>query len=278
MLECLMNNPVVQSISYFIGIAGFIYAVYCQRKNTQKIQISYIIDTNTLIYSNKADFEKLKITYGDTPVNNFHVSRLTLWNSGNTVIENTDIVTGKELTISVCNDSKILDAKIVSETEQTNKFILEQVDERTVKILFDYMEKKNGSAIQIIHSGAHRDVAVTCKIKGGETLFNAKPNLNIPRFRVNRKVAAVLPLILSALMLLMLFGFAALSLLIMTGVVPYEILISQIENNPFNWGTTIISSIALLMYIFLFIQSIKLVRKEFKVGIPAALKENFSHE
>ena len=172
MLETLMHSPIAWAILAVITIISLAYAIICNQKNKEKKEFSYCLRSRTLIRKKKAKFEKLSIVYGGKQIDDLCVSNFTIWNSGNKTLNASDMVTSKELTITALEDGKILDVEILKCSEETNKFSLQLLDEHTVKILFDYVDKMEGVVIQIIHTGTNDSLEIDCKIKGGRPVNN----------------------------------------------------------------------------------------------------------
>ena len=176
-----MDSPIAWTILAVLAIASFIYAIYCQHKNKEKKEFSYIQKSNSLIRKKKSKFDKLNITYNNQAVEDLCVSRFTIWNSGNKTLNSFDIVKTKELTIHAVDDNKILDVELIKCSEETNQFEIKIIDDKTVKILFDYVDKSDGIVIQLIHTGEPSCMSIDCKIKGGKSIKN-KVNNTAPKF------------------------------------------------------------------------------------------------
>ncbi len=171
-LKNLMNNPIAWLVLALLTVISFGYAIYCQRKNKECKEFSYTRKSNSLIHKKKSKFEKLLITYDSQEIENLCVSKFTLWNSGNKTINNLDMVNTKEVSIHLSNNAKILDTEIIGVSDETNDFKIETIDDTSAKILFDYVDKKEGIVFQIIHTGTEEDISIDCKIKGGKPIKN----------------------------------------------------------------------------------------------------------
>ena len=166
MLEKLMDSPIAWAILAIIAIVSFIYAIICQQKNKEKKEFSFCLKSNHLIRGKRSKFEKLSITYDGQQIEDLCVSKFTVWNSGNRTLNRTDMVESKELTISVTDECRILDVELIACSDETNGFSVKIENEHTVKVLFEYADKKDGAVIQIIHTGTNESLKIECKIKG----------------------------------------------------------------------------------------------------------------
>lgn len=185
MLEKLMDSPIAWTVLAVLAVLSFFYAIYCQHKNKEKKEFSYLKQSNNLIRKKKSKFEKLSVSYDGQEIEDLCITKFTIWNSGNKTLNDVDIVKNKELTIATCDDDKILDVELIICSEETNEFRIVKIDERTVKIMFDYVDKKDGVVIQIIHTGTSDSINIKCKIKGGNSL---KSNVNDASMKIFKKV------------------------------------------------------------------------------------------
>lgn len=185
MLEKLMDSPIAWTVLAVLAVLSFFYAIYCQHKNKEKKEFSYLKQSNILIRKKKSKFEKLSVSYDGQEIEDLCITKFTIWNSGNKTLNDVDIVKNKELTIATCDDDKILDVELIICSEETNEFRIVKIDERTVKIMFDYVDKKDGVVIQIIHTGTSDSIDIKCKIKGGNSL---KSNVNDASMKIFKKV------------------------------------------------------------------------------------------
>lgn len=169
-LQELLENTVFQALLAVIAIISFVYAIITQRNNKERKELTYVIESNTLIRSKKSKYEKLSIAYAERQIDSLCVSNVVLWNNGNRTLNRVDVVEKKEITITAADNHVILDVEILAATEETNKFSAIKVDDRCVKLTFDYIDPKDGVAVQIIHTGTADAISLDCKIKGGRPL------------------------------------------------------------------------------------------------------------
>lgn len=278
MLEKLMANPYAWAIISFIAIASFIYAIVCQHKNKEKKEFSYRQQSNSLIVKKKSKYEKLSISYDGQQIEDLTVSRIIVWNSGNKTLNKEDIVPSKELTVSTSEDQIILDTELIARTEDTNRFLIRRIDEHTVKIYFDYADKKDGIVLQIIHTGTKEDIKLDCKIKGGNPIKDTAPPKSVSRERLEIMMGGLLALLLIAGTLFILF-FAVLCTIAIFNPSVQSFLFQPITKQRSEQSNVIISS--LLSWLYFMIGSgfiFRHVKKVFNVGIPKELKKYVEFE
>lgn len=282
MLTTLMNSPIAWAALASIAIVSFIYAIVSNHKNKEKKEFTYCLRSRTLIRRKKAKFEKLSIVYGGKQIDDLCVSNFTIWNSGNKTLNASDMVTSKELTITALEDGKILDVEILKCSEETNKFSLQLLDEHTVKILFDYVDKMEGVVIQIIHTGTNNFLTIDCKIKGGRKVKNFG-NRKTPDFfvmsliRIQSQRFFAVYMTICMLILLCLAIFFTLRVF---NIDLQEVLFSQNEvvaqsSNESQSGTgDVVLSIVFWVYCFSFFAiGVPAIKRGFMIGMPRALKK-----
>lgn len=283
MLETLMHSPIAWAILAVITIISLAYAIICNQKNKEKKEFSYCLRSRTLIRKKKAKFEKLSIVYDGKQIDDLCVSNFTIWNSGNKTLNASDMVTSKELTITAIEDSKILDVEILKCSEETNKFSTQLLDEHTVKILFDYVDKMEGVVIQIIHTGTNDSLKIECKIKGGRPVRNYDRNrkrlehfvMGVIRFQSQRYFA-----IYVTICMLFVFGFAVFFTLKVFDIDLRKILFPQKEmiarpsaENQSVIGDIVLSSVFWGYFLSLWVIGIPAIKRIFKIGMPKSLKK-----
>lgn len=273
MLESLMNSPIAWSVLSILSVVGFIYAIICQHKNKEKKELSFARKSHMLIQNSKEKFEKLSILYDGKTVSNLCVSKYCIWNSGNRTLNRSDVVQTKEITIATIEDNKILEASILSITEETNNFTLEKIDEQTVRVLFDYVDRKDGVVIQVVHTGETRALRISCKIKGGKDLRTHSLESN-KKITMSRKLMAIASLLFSFFVTITSSLVLSVDALIKNGFISDKQYIDSfystesVTNMSSTWMT-------LVMYAITFIISISLTKSAFHIGIPMKLKKNF---
>ena len=135
----------------------------------RKKEFSYISNSHKIIEKGKNRIPQLELKYEGRDIDNLTITNYVIWNTGNEVINFSDMVAEKELKIYSSNTANtiILDARIIEETEETNKFEIMQHKDEFVKIGFDYADPQDGIVVQVIHTGSAADLEIGCKIKGG---------------------------------------------------------------------------------------------------------------
>lgn len=274
MLEKLMNNSYAWAILSILTIVSFVYAIVTQRINKEKRMFSYAQRSYSLIKSKKSNFGKLSVTYDGQPIENFCVSEYIVWNSGNRTINSGDMVASKEITFRTNDENKILDAEIINVSEKTNGFEIKNQEEQSLQILFDYVDKKEGFVVQIMHTGSMEDISIECKIKGGLPIKNVV-NDSAPKLFatiMNSKAFFGVSTVFLGVFLIFIF-LAAIVFTVGIFYTPLQNIIEPGGSNATIVGSAISLWICLLFLVLIYFPTIK---KVYGVGVPKTLKKGAS--
>lgn len=170
-IEILKSSNLVWLILSLCSIISVPLAIYFGRKSLSQKIIYAVLSSNELITNNQSNIPKLKILYDNEAVNDVTVTRLTFWNQTVATINKTDIIDAEPLSIFI-NNGKILDASVLKGGQSSNKIKVFLTSDNSANITFDYLDKKEGGIIQVIHTGSRNSIDITRKIKGGKVKVN----------------------------------------------------------------------------------------------------------
>ena len=224
MLKTLMGSPVAWIILAVCTVFSTFYAIYTKMSGKKRKQFSYYIKTNELVLKGSSQIKNLTVSYAGKEIPDLSISHFYIWNSGNLVVNNDDIVSAKPLCIKNTAESTILEAVIIRENEETNAFSISSHEEKAI-IDFDYVEPGQGILVQVLHTGPIKDIEIDCKIKGGEQLRDASFSENKAKVsntdRIINAVSGWLPMIM---LILVVFGSVLLiSLMQKEGLLPQKL-------------------------------------------------------
>ena len=168
MLKNMMGSPLAWGILSLIAIFSALFAIYTWIAGKKKKQFSLVCKTNEVIASGKSKIDKLFIQYDGDTIENLSITKFYIWNSGNEVINKSDIVNSRPLSIIGSEPVSILDAQIIKANEETNAFSIADIKKQRVAFDFDYVDQGDGFVVQILHTGQAIDLDLDCKIKGGK--------------------------------------------------------------------------------------------------------------
>lgn len=178
--QFFINNPFwTLIISVIIAI---VIAVFAYRKGRKVKKPRYYVKSHNLFTDFSSKITKLTMLYSDTPIERLTASKIAFWNDGTETIDKVDRVDTEPLRIEAVGSCDILDATVIKEINPVNKFRVEVIDEKKVRILFDFLDKGQGGAIQIMHTGKDSsDIEVNGFVKGA-----GKPQPSYTRDRIAR--------------------------------------------------------------------------------------------
>ena len=128
----------------------------------QKNDLAVVGHTNTT-----KSLGAIKILFNNVDVPRVVVTRLAVWNVGNTVVDGTQLATSAPLALAVEAGASILDAQIVKATNDANKCRLRIAEDLSRAFIeFDFLNEKDGVLFQVTHTGAQNTARLTGSIKG----------------------------------------------------------------------------------------------------------------
>lgn len=109
----------------------------------------------------------IKILFNNVDVPRVVVTRVAVWNIGNTVVDGSQLATSAPLAFTVEAGASILDAQVVKATNDANKCRLRVADDLSRAFIeFDFLNEKDGALFQVTHTGAQNTARLTGSIKG----------------------------------------------------------------------------------------------------------------
>lgn len=254
----LMNNPYAWLFLSFCTIAAFVFAIYTWIKSKRKKEFMYISNSYQIIQIGEETIPKLKLTYDNKVVDNIVITKYALWNSGNTTIEACDILNEKPLKISSTDkNTTILDIKIISESDVTNKFRIADIKENCAEISFDFINPKDGIVIQVIHTGEESFFEINCRIKENKKSVKTVGKIS----DILHSIGVILPAIMAVL-----FGMSLPSLFIPLNFSEYDNTILK----KISTFSIILNSILIIIYLNLI--------KIYRFNIPLSLRKYIKYD
>lgn len=172
MLEAMVQFfQQISPIATPIAIIGIILAIIFYLRSRRARKPSFFMRSYNLVTDFSSKLDKLQLLYGNTNIENLTVSKIAFWNDGAETIEWSHIVEADPVRIEAVGKCDIIDAYVIKENNTANKFRVEVVNSKSVKILFDYIDKGEGGVIQLIHTGKEStDIELTGSVKGSGKL------------------------------------------------------------------------------------------------------------
>ncbi len=161
--------------SFSLGIMSLLLTLYLYNKGRKYKKINYAKKSHVLIQDFESNINKLSLKYDETVVENVTITFLAIWNGGNDTICLSDTSGAAPLSVYTADKSQILEAKIIYSSNKLNGFKIKKTDKDGFEMSFDYIEKKEGIILEIIHTGtSSKSITATCHIKGGEPPYLVK--------------------------------------------------------------------------------------------------------
>lgn len=164
----LDSSPLLNFISLFLSVAGFIFPVCFPRRNERSLKLAYIVRTINLTLKSIAMVAAAELKYSDRRIKNLVEAKVILWNDGKETINQTDIAKGDPLKIVILNDFEILSAEILFQKNKGNGFMITiSEDKKSILLQFDYFDFEEGIILKIHHTGNFsKDLRVVGSVKG----------------------------------------------------------------------------------------------------------------
>jgi len=166
-MSFLKNN-----LGNIIGIIGIILAYYFHHKSRSKKEILYEITSFNLINKNlNQKVSELKVLYKEKDIRYLTISKLAIWNSGNSTILETEIPIDNKIQINICNNYEILEYELIQNEDIDSKLSISKIDEKNLEINFRFLEPNKGFVLKLIHtSRTSNDIIVKGRIIGGSEI------------------------------------------------------------------------------------------------------------
>jgi hypothetical protein len=150
-----------------IGIGGIIIGIVFAYSFRPRSRLAAQANTLQLAGPNAVFPDDLEFLFKGHKVPNVTLSRVAIWNIGNTTLKGDQITTSDPLRIVTSNGSVILETTIRACTRKVNDFScsLRFGVSNEVECRFDYLDPGDGALIQLIHTG-NETVSVTGTLRG----------------------------------------------------------------------------------------------------------------
>lgn len=270
----LMNNPYAWLFLAFCTVAAFVFAIYTWIAGKKKKEFSYFSNSYKIIQKGKSSIPQLQLTYENRNIEDLSITKYAIWNSGNEVINTNDIVSERPLKITASSGAVILNTKVIVESEETNKFIIDEQQENSSTINFDYVDPRDGIVIQIIHTG--ENLEFDGKIKGGKKFKNLNKKGNSKK--ISRKAARKIMTILLCIEGILITVMTCFVSLLSWGVIPKELFNVSKSVDDVKIIDKALSVIMIIMVIFLIYTLYDRVKRIHYINIPVKLRQKIEYE
>lgn len=172
-LKPFSENPLAQ----LAGIVGSVIGVWLTvfvfllAKKERRPRFGY--ESKTLVEGVSTALDGLQVVYRGIPQERVTITNVYFWNAGRETIRRTDLADASPLLVEVPAEARVLLATVTHSSDKACQFnaihIISGNDEPTrIKIEFDYLDKRDGGVIQIVHTGpSSLKIQMTGKVIGG---------------------------------------------------------------------------------------------------------------
>lgn len=167
-LNLLNNTPWLNFVYVILTIVSIILAIIFYFRSRRLRKPAFAIRNVNLIKDKIKKIELVEILFQKQHIDNLSIARIAIWNDGDETIRHEDVALVDPIRIETIGNVEILEAKIVYEKQEANKFILD-IDSSKKKLIinFDYFDRNEGIILQIFHTGQTEDeLSVNGTIKG----------------------------------------------------------------------------------------------------------------
>ena len=147
-----MTNPYAWLFLSALSVFSVIFGVWTWYASKQRKEISILCKSDEIIKAGKQRINGLNVTFDGREIEDLTSTKFYIWNSGNQVLHNADIVPSKPLRIHT-EKATILDAQILRVSDDTNAFMIASASDEIITIAFDFVEKGDGLLVQVLHTG-----------------------------------------------------------------------------------------------------------------------------
>lgn len=151
-LKFFDNNPLLNLISFFIGVFGFILAIIFYIKSIKEKKPIYDLKTFRLIDDSLSGIKNLSLTYRNLEVKNLSLTKIAFWNNGKESINISDIAKADSLKIFSKEGIIIYDYEIVF-SHRANNLKINNDEKNVLLIIFDFLNYHDGFVLNIYHNG-----------------------------------------------------------------------------------------------------------------------------
>jgi hypothetical protein len=149
-LELLLKHlkDIVLTLVGLVG--GGIVSLFFYRRALQRREISYATDVDRLIWSRGSAFSDIKLLYKGRKLFDPRKTIYYVWNSGNCVLNASDVASGNPLSIGGSN-VRILSAEIASTTREVIRARLDRRSNSEVILDFDFLDPSDGFIVELFY-------------------------------------------------------------------------------------------------------------------------------
>lgn len=126
-------------------------------------------------------FDGLEVKFQGETITNFTATKIVFTNSGNSTIEQSNFPASEPLGLKLADGFTFYGVNLLHSTNDANRFELQHAS-NTVSIKFEYIDPRDGCAIQVLHnSDDGKALSISGLIKGGKIRDRRKNTSTVMR-------------------------------------------------------------------------------------------------
>ncbi len=181
---------------FFLGIVSSYVFFLLSLKGARVVYDSIndmIINKETQIMP--ADID---ILYNNKMISKLARTNIYIWNSGYKAVRKDDLVNKDNIRIVFNKEAQIYSAKIIKNNDESNGFSVNLTDSNIIELDFDYMERKSGVKIEVLHNDQSSSFIVKGKIIGMRQGIRRSKNLINGKINSLRDICTILAMYIVA--------------------------------------------------------------------------------
>jgi hypothetical protein len=149
----------IAGLASIIGLAtGFYFFI---KSRNEKV-LSYAYNTTKFVDDIPGD-KRLRLTFEGREIDRLSFTKIAVWNSGSTVIEEGDFARKKPLSIAIQGEVEELETYSLYKSDVTNNIRFMRSGMQEIRPLFDYLGPREGFILMVLHEG---DEFTTIQVDG----------------------------------------------------------------------------------------------------------------
>lgn len=175
-IQSIASNPLVTILGVTVGILSVILAVVALRKIRSK-QPCYRMYTNNIVTDFTSKVKSLQILKDNKPISDLTTTKIFFWNKGSEPIRANDIAPADILRVECKEGIEILESSLITSNSKASRFSIIPLDNRTLELKFDFLQKDQGAVFQVVYSGkSEDDIGVKGEIIGADKIEKIIPS------------------------------------------------------------------------------------------------------
>lgn len=151
-LKWLNENQWMNLIFLLLALLSILTSIYLFLKSKKRKEPVYDKRSINVISDAIKKHDGIEINYKGEKIENLTITKIAFWNDGNDTIDALDQAPTDKLSILIDEGFSILESEVLFQSNQSNNIQIAHTENK-IKIIFDYLDAKQGGIIKLIHTG-----------------------------------------------------------------------------------------------------------------------------